>query len=659
MKIIQKEEHNKKGESIMKKKTIIIITALLLSIMLFTANGFADIPAPPVNQLLGMPDTVMNFLVEAECRACHQDGTVDAQGNEINPNSIPDRHHLLYGLEIVKGKCRNSGDECVSDADCTGTNETCTGQSAASDPYANGDFYNCFSCHEGETHVIDGTTNFLVERDCLVCHAQVGGEASVHHLTGTAQGTDSNLGDPLKGDCTPCHGTIVDDYGDDAIIPTYSPSLVTPTVNKGTALEKNSEGYSAGSCNFCHSSGTGSDAPGQEESGVEVFRNGTLHHTAGVHWDRYREFVNGGCEFCHGNPLTTDGDALMLRNCQQCHGFESLHNIQADSPNPDNIGTIVVGGEDYGYGHIGIDDPVRGGTCSVNGEVCYSDADCPTVIEPGLCDIDGTTPCSVDADCPLIVTPGTCIEYAPGNHWCDDDSTNCNANGDADCPPLGSAPSTCTPGEVTPTTCDLIGAGSDCWGCHGFDFNTASAPGTGPVTPALSDSTKEVIIAGTDTTITLNGESLTNTSGTTEFVSTFILTSRDGVTVPLTTIGIDAFSSTIVIPGTTAQGNYLLTAIKDDGAARSNPLPISIKPPVIIESQTIEASCGDCSGVLVITGSGFGVRPPAGTEIYINVMQNNVPLNIIAWWDTMIVATGAVCDGSEITVNNLFDSATK
>ena len=62
---------------------------------------------------------------------------------------------------------------------------------------------------------------------------------------------------------------------------------------------------------------------------------------------------------------------------------------------------------------------------------------------------------------------------------------------------------------------------------------------------------------------------------------------------------------------------------------------------------------------MTITGSGFGNQPPAGAEIYINVMQNSVPLNITTWSDTLITATGAVCDGSEITVNGLFGSATK
>jgi hypothetical protein len=45
---------------------------------------------------------------------------------------------------------------------------------------------------------------------------------------------------------------------------------------------------------------------------------------------------------------------LLIRYCENCHGYESLHNIQTDSPK-DPTGTIVVGGEDAGYGHVGRD----------------------------------------------------------------------------------------------------------------------------------------------------------------------------------------------------------------------------------------------------------------------------------------------------------------
>jgi hypothetical protein len=43
---------------------------------------------------------------------------------------------------------------------------------------------------------------------------------------------------------------------------------------------------------------------------------------------------------------------VPIRVCEGCHGPDSLHNIQADSPKTPT-GTLVVGGEDAGYGHVG------------------------------------------------------------------------------------------------------------------------------------------------------------------------------------------------------------------------------------------------------------------------------------------------------------------
>ena len=71
----------------MKTKTLIIITTMTLCIMFSAANGFADVPAPPVNQNIGMADVTIASLTEADCRICHSSG-------------IPDLHHILYGSEI-------------------------------------------------------------------------------------------------------------------------------------------------------------------------------------------------------------------------------------------------------------------------------------------------------------------------------------------------------------------------------------------------------------------------------------------------------------------------------------------------------------------------------------------------------------------------------
>ena len=286
---------------------ILILTCILLTSLFITASA----QTPPVNQTLGMPDGIFNNLVEEECRACHD-------GNET---SNPDRHHLLYGSPIIYGACSSSGNACLTetdctelfcdnngntcdnDADCSGgscVGESCVSETAASDPLASLGVYSCLSCHDQST--TGGVTNFLVQRDCLQCHLQVAGEGSVHHLTGTAQGTNSPLGDPAIGDCTPCHGTIVDDYGDDHIIPAYSPSLVTPAIKNGLGLSLNSEGNGAGACTYCHSTGTGDFyTPGVDNAtGVIVYGNASTHHNSGVTSTRTGGDDTNKCTWCHG-----------------------------------------------------------------------------------------------------------------------------------------------------------------------------------------------------------------------------------------------------------------------------------------------------------------------------------------------------------------------
>ena len=182
---------------------------------------------------------------------------------------------------------------------------------------ANGDgiddtVYSCLSCHEQVD--IGGVISFLVERDCLACHIQIPGEASVHHLTATAQGTDSPIGDPDVGDCTPCHGTVVDDIGDGHIIPNYNPSLVTPAPSEDPAAP--------GACNYCHDAGT------DTISGVLVYTNEDNHHETGVFLNEVGETNQDACNWCHDVFLPEE---FAIRVCEGCHGFESLHNIQADS----------------------------------------------------------------------------------------------------------------------------------------------------------------------------------------------------------------------------------------------------------------------------------------------------------------------------------------
>jgi len=239
-----------------------------------------------------------------------------------------------------------------------------------------------------------------------------------------------------------------------------------------------------------------------------------------------------------------------MRGCEGCHGYESLHNIQVDS---NGDGVIVVGGELYGYGHIGIDDPT----------------------------------------------------------------------GD-----------------------------SDCMGCHG-NVATTAASGTGPITPYIQDIDVSLMTAGTDTPITLSGSAFTNHAGDFQWISEVLLKASDGSTSTLAADTINESSLTVTIPGTTAPGNYTLQAVKDLLAA-SNPVPLSIKPEVLIT----EIACSKCLGTMTITGSGFSAKPGGTDEdLYVIEGEGGRLLKVISWTDTEIKVLDARCRG-DVTINALFGLAT-
>jgi hypothetical protein len=250
-------------------------------VLVLAGTTWADVPAPPVNQLLGQVDVAFGALTEADCRVCHDAG-------------IPDRHHVLYDQEIP-----DDSEVPYPDSDGDGIADLT---------------YVCLSCHDQD---------FSVVRDCLACHT-----SSPHHSTAEA----------VSRDCVACHGDLVDNYDDGHYIPTYSPSLVTPTPSKGDGLPLNNRNNGAGACNYCH-----------DDDGMVppvILNNRSLHHGTGL------LEVPGACNWCHDFNAP---DEAKIRRCEDCHGPDSLHNIQADSPNPNNPGTIVVGGEDAGWGHVGRD----------------------------------------------------------------------------------------------------------------------------------------------------------------------------------------------------------------------------------------------------------------------------------------------------------------
>ncbi|NJC88288.1 MAG: hypothetical protein FIB02_07110 [Desulfuromonas sp.] len=350
----------------MNRKSVILAIALL-GATVFTVS--AAVPPPPVNQYLGIPDTVFNQMTETACRSCHNQNPPIAA---VDPTYLPDRHHLLVDTLIPTPNAV----PYPGDWDSDGIND-----------------YTCYSCHTATwdpvsmSYVLD--PNF---RDCTVCHQQTGTSGgTVHHRTALAQ----------TGDCAACHGSFVDkglldpnrngiiaaldktdDTNNDGIadggwIPSYQGSLVTPWPSKkpanglggpGTGVKdsrlSNAFGEKQGSCKYCHSNRTGVEGqPVSENSGpfapVMVYTNSETHHTTG-----FFDQALTKCQWCHtdfqSNPALKS-PTPSIRTCEICHGIPSLHNIQEDSASPGTNSTnITPGAELAGYGHIGADSDCKG-----------------------------------------------------------------------------------------------------------------------------------------------------------------------------------------------------------------------------------------------------------------------------------------------------------
>ena len=315
----------------------------------YAVPAVADVPPPPVNQLLGIDDTVLNNLVEAQCRVCHEDPDI------VDGANIPNRHHLLVANPAETINCDYTA---AIFADC---------------PTDNGKLYDCYDCHQlnwnGSTYVLD------TFRDCLYCHNQIEEQASVHHTTVAA----------ATGDCKACHGPI-DNPGDGHDIPTYDATMITPNTGLGTGPN------GQGGCAFCH--GPVAETPAlppltDTESGVLVYSNADTHHGTGVILGPYPDLdpdvTPVYCTLCHN--VTDPNNPPAIRGCEVCHGVNSLHNIQVDS----NGDGVVPFAETAYWGHIGAIADCNG--CHLNAATSASPVPPGSVIP----DISGVNPSTVTA----------------------------------------------------------------------------------------------------------------------------------------------------------------------------------------------------------------------------------------------------------------------
>ncbi len=297
------------------KTSVTTCKAVLLIMLTSFTLSWADVPPPPVNQNLGIPDSVFNNLERRNCWYCHAPQRLtDADRAElgwnftpptVKPGVITDRHHARVAKGMIMGENTQA-------------------------PFGvPGEKYQCMSCHKivwDEDQMADVVVqNFT---NCLNCHIQTEGQASVHHLTEPAQAMN----------CKHCHGARINNPYDGHYIPEGRvPTQVTPRTSGGKG--PNGEG----ACTFCHNEGV------EATSGISVKTNAVNHHSTGI--GQVGITVGGqpsqlDCTLCHDQA----GSDWAIRRCENCHGISSIHNIQTDS---NGDGNITIGGEEPYWGHVG------------------------------------------------------------------------------------------------------------------------------------------------------------------------------------------------------------------------------------------------------------------------------------------------------------------
>lgn len=279
----------------MKHARIISLITAAAALTIGAAAAISATP-PPVPQTLGIWDTKFTQFTVTDCHKCHGD----------DPTIVTLHHNLIYTTTPA-----------VSCYNATGTLPTTlvTGchvlVASPSGGYTFQDFRNCFNCHTGNSPHHGPNSQYAVAQDCQHCHGKIliDNPNDGHYIP-----TYTINGDSTKGGVTP------NPVGRQVVDPANP--LNTITVQ---------------GCAACHQASSAVTPP--------IYSNQDTHHGTNIG----NPDGIGSCTWCHG----TGSNAFTIRACEACHGVKSLHNIQANSPNANNLGTIVPGNEDAGYGHIG------------------------------------------------------------------------------------------------------------------------------------------------------------------------------------------------------------------------------------------------------------------------------------------------------------------
>lgn len=111
----------------------LVYLASVVAVLMAISIAFADIPPPPVDQNVGLPDTAFGEFTEPECRECHSSGLVD-------------RHHLLIDEGYTCTQCHNINDQGLEFT------------------------RDCVVCHASSPHHV---TQAAIDRICTECHGSI------------------------------------------------------------------------------------------------------------------------------------------------------------------------------------------------------------------------------------------------------------------------------------------------------------------------------------------------------------------------------------------------------------------------------------------------------------------------------------------------------
>lgn len=125
----------------MKIKYLLIFTNIVGVLTIMTIQGFASIPPPPVNQDMGVYDTLFANYTENMCRGCHTQG-------------VKDYHHLIPSEKYSCNNCHPLNQNQITI------------------------IRDCKTCHENTFNNMNirrphHETKFAQEKHCSLCHGNI------------------------------------------------------------------------------------------------------------------------------------------------------------------------------------------------------------------------------------------------------------------------------------------------------------------------------------------------------------------------------------------------------------------------------------------------------------------------------------------------------